>query len=97
MRHLEQHSILTDCQHGFRARRGCETQLLTLAHDLAGSMDNKTQVDMAILDFSKAFDRIPHQRLLAKLHHYGVRGHALTWIKSFLTDRKQRVVVDGAT
>ena len=59
MRHLDQHSILTDCQHGFRARRGCETQLLTLAHELAQSLDKRKQVDMVILDFSKGFDRVP--------------------------------------
>ena len=96
MKHLDNHQILTDCQHGFRARRSCETQLISLIHELASSLDSKKQHDIAVLDFSKAFDRVPHERLLAKLHHYGVRGNTHRRIRSFLTDRSQRVVVDGA-
>ena len=74
LRHLDDNSILTDCQHGFRARRSCETQLLYLAHGLAESIDKRRQMDLIILDFSKAFDRVPHQRLIAKIDHYGIRG-----------------------
>ena len=74
LKHLDTHDILTDCQHGFRARRSCETQLVTLAHELAQSMDKGKQQDMIILDFSKAFDKVPHQRLLSKLDFYGIRG-----------------------
>ena len=70
MRHLEVYSILTDCQNCFRARRICETQLLTRVHELA---DKGKQVDLVILDFSKAFDRVPHQCLLPKINHYGIR------------------------
>ena len=68
--HLEEHAILTDCQHGFRAWRSSETQLIGLYHDLAQSLDKKKQTDLAILDFLKAFDWVPHQRLLKKLAHY---------------------------
>ena len=50
---------------------------------------------MVILDFSKAFDRVPHQRLLKKVHHYGVRGQTHKWITSFLQDRTQKVIVEG--
>ena len=97
MKHLEHHKILTDCQHGFRARRSCETQLVTLCHELADSLDKNKQTDMVILDFSKAFDRFPHQRLLIKLRHYGIQGTTFQWIQSFLSSRNQQVVVDGAT
>ena len=53
-------------------------------------------MDLVILDFSKAFDRVPHQRLLAKINHYGIQGQTYKWIESFLSDRSQQVIVDGA-
>ena len=97
MKHVDQHKILTDCQHGFRARRSCETQLVTLVHELSQAQDEGTQTDMVILDFSKAFDRVPHKRLLQKLHHYGIRGHIHRWVADFLTDRTQNVIIEGVT
>jgi hypothetical protein len=96
LKHLDRNTILTDCQHGFRARRGCETQLLTLTHELAKPLYSGIQQDLIILDFSKTFDKVPHQRLLSKLDLYGIRGTTLSWIKAFLSDRSQ-VIVDGAT
>ena len=48
------------------------------------------------LDFSKAFDSVPHERLLLKLHSYGIRDPLLSWVRSFLTNRQQRVVVRGS-
>lgn len=97
MGHLDKHDTLADCQHGFRRRRSCETQLLTLADELPKSLYRRKQHDIAVLDFSKAFDRVPHRRLLAKLHHYGIRDNTLKLIEAFLTDRTQRVIVDGST
>ena len=93
--HLDHHNILVDCQHGFRSRRSCDTQLIITSHDLAISLHNRKQVDMAILDFSKAFDKVAHQRLLQRLDYYGIRSNTQAWIKSFLSNRSQRVVVDG--
>lgn len=95
MKHLDAHNILTDCQHGFRARRSCETQNLTLLHELASKLNSRIQTDMVVLDFSKAFDRVPHQRLLKKVHHYGIRGNTHSWIRSFLHQRTQQVRVEG--
>ena len=68
--HLEDHKVLTDLQHGFRSGRSCETQLVTTFQDPA-QMHNKkgSQIDIAILDFSKAFDTVPHDGLLSKLKH----------------------------
>ena len=60
------------------------------------ALNRHRQVDMAVLDFSKAFDKVPHQRLLHKLRYYGVTDSALAWIGSFLSGRSQQVVVDGA-
>ena len=65
--------------------------------ELAEAIDRGRQTDMIILDFSKAFDRVPHLWLLEKIHHYGIRGSTYNWIRSFLQNRNQQVVVDGAT
>ena len=59
-------------------------------------MDGKLQVDAAILDFSKAFDKVAHSRLLYKLDYYGIRGKLHSWLSSFLYSHSQQVVVDGA-
>ena len=58
--HLEQHKILTSLQHGFRSGHSCESQLVITMHDLMQSFDRRLQTDMIILDFSKAFDTVPH-------------------------------------
>ena len=95
LNHLDLHQILTSLQHGFRNGYSCETQLLVTLHDLMKNRDSKVQTDIVILDFSKAFDTVPHDKLLLKLKHYGINGNILEWITSFLKQREQRVVVDG--
>ena len=95
MKHLDHHKILTDTQHGFTMHRSCETQLLVTVHDIAKSLASGEQVDAILLDLSKAFDKVPHQRLLHKLEFYGVTVTTLKWIQSFLTDRTQQVTLEG--
>ena len=95
MDHCDENNILNDVQHGFRPGHSCETQLIITSQDVAHSLDQKEQVDAVALDFSKAFDRVPHNRLLHKLHHYGIHDNLIRWIRVFLTERLQRVVVDG--
>ena len=95
MDHVDHHKILKFFQHGFRAKRSCETQLINTIEDLANGLDHQQQLDLPILDFSKAFDLVGHQRLLHKLHYYGIRNTTLTWISGWLTSRTQKVVVDG--
>ena len=97
MDHLERQNILVDYQHGFRRRRSCESQLLITSHDLASILNRRSQVDVAVLDFAKAFDKVPHQRLLKKLRYYNLHANVVGWIESFLADRTQRVIVDGHT
>ncbi len=94
--HLETLGILSDAQHGFRKRRSCETQLNITVDDLARGLNNGKQIDAILLDFSKAFDKVPHQRLRLKLEYYGVRGNTLEWISSFLNGRTQRVLCGGS-
>jgi len=86
MKHLEQHNILSESQCSFRLQRSCESQLFITLNDITKAVDNKLQVDVAILDFSKAFNKVVHS---GKLDHY---GNLLNWLKSFLSDQ---VVVDG--
>ena len=85
--HLNKCNILCDNQHGFRSKRSCETQLLGAMNDFAKALNSGEQIDALFLDFSKAFDKVPHERLCHKLSHYGINGHLLDWIKSFLTER----------
>ena len=70
-------------------------QLFLTTNDLAKAIDNKTQVDMAILDFSKAFDKVTHNRLKHKLDFYGIQGNLLGWLESFLSNCTQKIAVDG--
>jgi len=64
-------------------------------NDIASSLDNSQQIDAILLDFSKAFDKVPHRRLALKLRHYGVRGQTLHWITNFLHNRSQQVTLEG--
>jgi hypothetical protein len=68
MKHLDIHKILSDSQHGFRTRRSCETQLLETLDDITKRAANNKHIDIILLDFSKAFDKVPHKRLLSKLN-----------------------------
>ena len=95
MNHLSQNNLLSDNQHGFRTRRSCETQLITTVQELAKNMSSGKQIDAILLDFSKAFDKVPHRRLLMTRDQYGIRGTTLKWIQDFLIGRTQQVLLDG--
>jgi hypothetical protein len=97
MDHFDRHHILCDEQHDLRARRSCETQLITTIDQIAKNMDQGHQTDIILLDFSRAFDKVPQQHFLLKLDHYGVSGTTLSWIKDFLNCRTQSVVLEGHT
>ena len=95
LKHFEQYNVLTQLNHGFRSGYSTETQLLVTLQDLFKSFDQNIQVDVAILDFSKAFDTVPHDKLLHKIDSYGIQGNTLKWLSSFLKDRTMKVVVEG--
>ena len=87
---------LNNAQHGFRPKRSCATQLLEVLDDWSKAAERGEPVDAIYLDFAKAFDTVPHRRLLCKLKAYGIGGKLLCWISNFLQDRRQRVVLNGA-
>lgn len=68
MQHLEHNNILYSKQHGFRKNHPCETQFLLTIEELAKNLDERSEIDLQIFDFCKAFDKVPHQRLLSKLN-----------------------------
>ena len=90
-------SWLHNRQHGFRKGLSCETQICATLHEIMGATDKKSSVHAAVLDLSKAFDRVPHALLMQKLTHIpGMESYLLDWIHDFLCNRSQTVVLDGA-
>ena len=93
--HFVANHLLYEHQFGFCKGRSCVTQLLVTINEWMDKLDNNKPVDAAYLDFRKAFDTVPHKRLMSKLKGYGVEGRLLDWIKDFLSDRSQYVSVNG--
>ena len=93
--HLTDNNLITECQHGFVSGRSCSTNLLVALDAWTETLENGGCIDTVYLDFVKAFDTVPHERLLHKLRGLGVHGKILAWIKSFLMGRMQRVILDG--
>ena len=84
LQHLSDAGMLTDAQHGFLPKKSCTSQLLEVMEDWSAAVESGEPVDVAYLDFAKAFDSVPHKRLIEKLHAYGIRGKLLDWISAFL-------------
>jgi hypothetical protein len=99
MNHLDNHNLLYPLQHGFRSKPSCETQLLTFTQEIFDSMHMASgkQTDVAVMDFSKALDKVDHQRLILKLKRMGINNKTSNWIGAWLSHRFQRVIVDGHT
>ena len=95
VRHLEDNELLKDSQHGFRRGRSCLTNLLTFLDRVSGCLDEGEAVDVVFLDFAKAFDKVPHRRLLKKLSSHGIEGRVWKWVEAWLMDRYQRVCIGG--
>ena len=92
---LVRHKLLNSSQHGFLKARSCLTNELCFLEEITKWIDEGSPVDIIYLDFQEAFDKVPHQRLLRKLKAHGKGGGLIDWIEQWLTDRRQRVVVDG--
>ena len=95
MKHLIDNSLLSSKQFGFLTGRSTITQLLKFLDDCAAKIATGGVVDTIYMDFAKAFDKVPHRRLLHKLRSYGIDNNTLGWIKAFLGDRNQTVQVNG--
>ena len=97
MEHTLTNNLLSSFQHGFVHGRSCTTRLLAVLDKWTEAIEQGESIDAIYLDFAKAFDMVPHQRLLVKLKGYGICGKVLQWIAAFLDGRRQRVIINGST
>jgi hypothetical protein len=93
--HLIKEHLLSNKQYGFISGRSTTTQLLHYLDKCAEEIANGDVVDVIYFDFAKAFDTVPHRRLMRKIESYGIKGNLLNWIKGFLSGRSQRVKVNN--
>ena len=93
--HVE--SYIVKQQHGFRSGRSCLSNLLDSMYPANGMIDEDGEVDLIYLDFMKAFDSVPHKRLLLKLASYGIKGKNLDIIDAFLCNRQFVVRIGDTT
>jgi hypothetical protein len=94
-KHLENFRLISDSQHGFSKEKSRLTNILVFLEDLTRLVDEGQCVDTAYLDFAKAFDKVPHRRLVDKLRALGIDGDVALWIQEWLSNQTQRVVLNG--
>ena len=94
---LDKHNVLFDKQFGFRSKHNTDHAILSIVDKIQKAIEERNYSCGIFLDFSKAFDTVNHKILLRKLEHYGIRGVANDWFKSYLTDRQQVVMVNNVT
>ena len=92
---LVKNNLINPSQHGFLKARSCLTNMLCFLEDVTKWVNEGSPIDIIYLDLKKAFDNVPHQRLLLKLKTHGLGNGMINWIEKWLIDRRQRVVVDG--
>ena len=97
VKHMDENNLFNPNQHGFRSGRSCLSQLLEQYDLILNILDEDANADVVYLDFSKAFDKVDHSIVLRKIKKLGIDGKLLQWLKSFLTERKQSVLVNGVT
>ena len=93
--HLQNFNLLNDSQHGFMKGKSCLTNLLDYLENVTKFLDQGDPLDVIYLDFAKAFDKVPHKRLVKKLEAHGIGGKISRWIENWLTGRRQRVNING--
>ena len=97
--HLEENEVVTECQFGFRKGRSCATSLLSFySRVIENVQDRDGWVDAVYLDLKKAFDKVPHKRLLWKIANFGgIGGRLLDWMKDYLDKREMRTVIRNSS
>ena len=95
VQYLEANKIISRHQHGFRSGRSTLTQLLAHMDDIFSGLCKNKDTDSIYLDYAKAFDKVDHNILIAKLKLYRLNKKIISWVSSFLRDRNQVVVVEG--
>ncbi|XP_069618598.1 uncharacterized protein [Ranitomeya imitator] len=93
--YLNENNCLTPYQHGFMRNRSCQTNLISFYEEVSYRLDHGESLDVVYLDFSKAFDTVPHKRLVHKMRMLGLGENVCKWVSNWLSDRKQRVVING--
>ena len=91
---LNKHNILSQQQHGFRQNMSTETAIFNLVNDILADINKKQKTAGLFLDLSKAFDCIDHEKLFEKMYKYGIRGECLSWVRSYLSERHQSVMIN---
>ena len=92
---LSESKYIRDSQHGFSRGKSCLSNLLICQDSIIQMIDEGSSVDIIYLDFQKAFDKVPHHRLLEKIKEAGVEGELLNWLGNWLKGRTQRVGING--
>jgi hypothetical protein len=93
--HLRVFRLINDSEHGFVRNRSCLTNMLEFLEYVNNYVDSGKPIDIIYLDFRKAFDKVPHRRLMEKVRAHGIRGLVANWIEEWLSNREQRVVLNG--
>ena len=96
MKHLTTNNLICQQQHGFTPGRSCTTQLLDTLDYWTEVLDEGGSIDAIYMDFRKAFDSVPHRRLMHKLQAHGIEDKAYHWVKAFLSNRTQQVNINGS-
>jgi sarcosine oxidase/L-pipecolate oxidase len=89
--------LINTSQHGFIPGRSCTTQLVEVLISIGSLLGSGKQTDVIFMDMSKAFDKVSHAALIAKLERFNISGSLLDWFSSYLYNRRQRVTTLGAT
>jgi hypothetical protein len=93
---MTKNKLFSQKQFGFISGRSTTLQLLKVMNEWTEILDNGGIIDSVYMDFMKAFDKVPQKRLIKKMERYGINNKTINWVRNFLTDRKQKVSVNGA-